>query len=1601
MKTLFPAFLVAFALSAQAQITSTFDANADGWAFLNGGTPVTVNHSGTNGNPGGYISVNYSSNSTATSQGWFAPAKFLGSQVAKSYGMNLHFDLQQAFAGTASSGQGDVRIQTSAGSTIVFSLPAKPAVAPAWSSYTIKLDETGGWRVSSTGGVLATKTDVIRALSNITTLEIRGTYITNASNVVGIDNVILEQKTLADAPGVTSFSPLSEIPGASVTINGNNFGAAAAQNAVYFGTTKATITSGNATQLVVTVPAGSQFGPITVINLTTGLSVQSSQSFSPLFDNNKDFGGRIIPSSFDLKDDLNLPAGSGGITGLDLGDLDGDGRVDIIATEIKSSPTAYQELLVFRNLGVTGDINASSFASKIVLGQGADDCIVVDLDGDGKLDIVGSYSASFINYYITYRNISTPGTIAFEAPESFQNSTSVGDLHAADIDGDGRPDLMGTHPSVGLYYYFVVTQNLSTPGDILLGAMVAPDPVITGSREISTGDLTGDGKLEIIVSNGGAFRIFHNQSTPGTIALAPPVLIDPTFNVTNVEVADLDNDGKLDLSWASGVAASAIRIRKNIYAGGVLDESSFGPEVVITSPAFAPDRLSLTDINGDEKLDLVTTNVTNLGIFENTFSGTLNANSFQAPVLFQGTTFNTNPVRPVIADLDGDNKPDVVTATAGSTSNLQIFIFRNTCFPAPVINSVTPITGEAGTSLTLSGNFMNTGFENPKVKLGLTSTPTGTVSNTSVSSSIPAGASSDRVSVTLHGLTAFSKPVAVTFPTLRTINAASFTAPIEFALTNAFSDFTVAADNLTVADFDDDGKTDVVVNDNNLFRIFRNTMPSNGIPISSTSLTSIATTYTGTARLAATDIDGDGKTDLFASTFIHRNNSGATADAISFEPAVQHIVAGTTGVVVGHDYNHDGKSDFVHTGGNLYQVEENASRQGAFTNFGGGPFSTIVNSSISAAAGGQPEKIIADDFDGDGYDDLAYGVNAGSDFLAVVRNTGLNQPLVPAQFAPAVTFPALDLPYSIASADFDGDGKPDIVLGNNNAAFISIYKNTSTAGSISFLAKQDIAALTRAIAIAAVDLDGDGKSEIIVAHKPTTTTGSFTVFQNTSTAGTISFSPGINYPLTRGPLSLAIADINLDAKPDLIFTANGATDALMIFENKIAGIPPPTITSFTPTSGPVGTTVTITGTNFDITPSNNIIRFNGTTAVVTASTATSITTTVPAGATTGTITVMVAGNSAISATDFTVTVPALPTITSFTPASGPVGTTVTITGTNFSTTPVNNTVQFNGTTAVVTASTATSITTTVPPGATTGKISVTVDGNTAISATDFTVTVAPALPTITSFTPPSGPTGTTVTITGTNFSTTPVNNTVQFNGAGAVVTASTATSITTTVPAGATTGKISVTVGGNTATSATDFTVTVGNQPPVIETSTVTIQPGGTATFNLLSLISDVDNNLDPASLSISEQPISGATASIDAAGVLTIDYAGILFSGQDRLTIQACDFSLSCAQQEITIEVAGDIIVYNAVSPNGDTKNDFLFLQYIEVLQQTRENKVTIFNRWGDVVFEIENYNNNDRVFEGFGSNKKNELVAGIYFYKIEFASGHPAKTGFLQLKR
>jgi len=170
-------------------------------------------------------------------------------------------------------------------------------------------------------------------------------------------------------------------------------------------------------------------------------------------------------------------------------------------------------------------------------------------------------------------------------------------------------------------------------------------------------------------------------------------------------------------------------------------------------------------------------------------------------------------------------------------------------------------------------------------------------------------------------------------------------------------------------------------------------------------------------------------------------------------------------------------------------------------------------------------------------------------------------------------------------------------------------------------------------------------------------------------------------------------------------------------------------------------------------------------------------------------------------------------------------------------------------------------------------------------------------------------------------------------------------------------------------------------------------------TIPLIGQLSDINNNIDLSTLEVLIQPISGAFASIDQANNLIVDYTNITFSGMDQLTVRVCDFLGACSDVVVMINIAeipnSPITVYNAVSPNGDGKHDFLEIENIE---QYPDNLVTLFNRWGDVVYQVSGYNNADISFTGKG-NGNSELTSGTYYYSIDLNTDESIITGFVML--
>jgi hypothetical protein len=239
-----------------------------------------------------------------------------------------------------------------------------------------------------------------------------------------------------------------------------------------------------------------------------------------------------------------------------------------------------------------------------------------------------------------------------------------------------------------------------------------------------------------------------------------------------------------------------------------------------------------------------------------------------------------------------------------------------------------------------------------------------------------------------------------------------------------------------------------------------------------------------------------------------------------------------------------------------------------------------------------------------------------------------------------------------------------------------------------------------------------------------------------------------------------------------------------------------TIASFTPTHGPAGTPVVITGSGFT---GATGVTFHGIAASsFHVDSATQVTATVPSGTTPGAITVTrpTAPTTLTSATNFDNTA----AITNLSETSGHAGDDITVTGTDLT---GATTVTFGGgATATATSVTATSLHVTVPAAAQTGAITVTTPLGDAVSGDDFTME-----PAIDSFSPGDGAPGTSVVITGSGFTGA---TDVAFGGVSVGdgnFSVDSATQITATVPAGAATGIVTVQTPGGSAESADSFTV--------------------------------------------------------------------------------------------------------------------------------------------------------------------------------------------------
>jgi RHS repeat-associated protein len=263
---------------------------------------------------------------------------------------------------------------------------------------------------------------------------------------------------------------------------------------------------------------------------------------------------------------------------------------------------------------------------------------------------------------------------------------------------------------------------------------------------------------------------------------------------------------------------------------------------------------------------------------------------------------------------------------------------------------------------------------------------------------------------------------------------------------------------------------------------------------------------------------------------------------------------------------------------------------------------------------------------------------------------------------------------------------------------VDVYQNTGTTVSARVrFSIVDVTAPTNSMAPSISSLSPAsgivGQAVAINGSNFGATQGSSTVTFNGVTATVANWSASAITAIAPAGIMTGPVVVTVDGQ-----ASNGSTFTV---------IPPPHISSLTPSAGPVGTTVEILGSDFFT--GNGTVTFNGVSASILSWSPTSITVTVPATATTGPVVVIKTGQSSNS---LTFTVSSSPVISSLSPASGSGGQSVTINGANFGATQGSSTVTFNGVLATVTSWSDSSIVATVPLTASTGPVVVTVNGAT-------------------------------------------------------------------------------------------------------------------------------------------------------------------------------------------------------------------------------------------------------------------------------------------------
>ncbi|CAF3792437.1 unnamed protein product [Rotaria sp. Silwood1] len=789
-----------------------------------------------------------------------------------------------------------------------------------------------------------------------------------------------------------------------------------------------------------------------------------------------------------------------------VGDINHDKQLDIVIIGCKSD-----------NVGVLLGHGNGTFSDTVTYSIDIYSCPnnvdLFDLNNDNHLDIIFStLNGGFIGIFLGYGN----GSFQEMTTYSTGSTSSIYDIAIADFNNDGRHDLALTNIANDEIIIFYGYGN-----DSFQLARTYSTGFGSGPYAIATAKLKNNNQTDIVVTLWGTGNVgilteyvaaeFGNQKTYTTGSAPQP------YSVT---VGNFNDDSYIDIAIVNS-GSDTLDVIFNSGNGTFETQISYA----IGSNSY-PRYVFAGDINKDNHLDLITANSKNNSI--NILMGHGNG-SFDIPRVYS-TGIDSYPLAVAIGDVNNDNRPDLITANAGTNSIGILLGFDYTTFQSQKTYSSENIrrphniiTNDFNKDTYLDIVITCHLSDNIGVLLGYSNGSFGAMMTYSI------GNGSRPESLAVHDFNndglldiVIANSGTNDIGILLGYGNESFTAMIRYSTGNNSTPMAIA-----LTDMNNDGRTDIVVVNSNTDTI--GILLGRGNLTFDTIITYQIENGATPTSVAVDDFDNDGQMDIAVVNYFSDSitvflgyENGSFRSQLTYSTGYQSMPSWIT---VG-DFNGDNQPDLAISNYDMNNV-------GIFLGYRNGTFAPVTE--FFTGDGSSPVCVEAGDFNNDGILDLAvanygtsgivvlFGFGDGSFLLGTAYQTGLGSS-----------------PYALALGDFNNDSRLDVAVVNEKSNDVSIflgYGREFYAGITSY--STGFGSQPHAVSIG--DVNNDGLSDIVVANYGTDDVGILLgrgngVFDTITTCST-----GVG----SAPYSVSVADFNKDNQLDIVVT-NSGTDNIAI-----------------------------------------------------------------------------------------------------------------------------------------------------------------------------------------------------------------------------------------------------------------------------------------------------------------------------------------------------------------------------------------------------------------------------------------------------------------------